>query len=69
MAKIRYWKDIDVLDITLKKGEYEYSEPVAEDVVLDISESGEILSVEIHHVARRLSRPVVQSVSRKYMAA
>ena len=33
---IKYWKDVDILDIELKKGKYEYSEEIAEGVILDI---------------------------------
>mgnify|MGYP001614040370 FL=1 len=69
MAVVRYWKDIDVLDIVLKKGKYTYSQPVAEDVVLDVSQSGEILSVEIHHATKRLAKPLAQQLSHRYLVA
>ena len=36
MSEIKYWKDIDVLNIDVKKGNYEYSEEVADGVVIDI---------------------------------
>ena len=32
---IKYWKDVDILDIELKEGKYEYSEEIAEGVILD----------------------------------
>lgn len=66
MAQVRYWKDIDVLDIVLKKGPYQFSEPVADDVVLDVSRTGEILAVEIHHATKRLARPLAQRLARRY---
>ena len=44
---VKYWKEVDILDIELKEGEYEYSEEIAEGVILDIDKSGEILSIEI----------------------
>lgn len=67
MASVRYWKDIDVLDIVLKRGPYKFSEPIADDVVLDISQSGEILSIEIHHATRRLARPLAQRLAHRYL--
>ncbi len=69
MAIVRYWKDIDVLDIVLKKGKYQFSEPVADDVVLDVSESGEILSVEIHRATKRLAKPLAQRLAHRYAVA
>ena len=69
MTVVRYWKDIDVLDIVVKKGKYAYSQPVADDVVLDMSNSGEILSVEIHHATKRLTKPLAQQLSHRYMVA
>lgn len=68
MATVRYWKDIDVLDIVLKKGKYQFSEPVSEDVLLDVSQAGEILSVEIHHATKRLARPLAQRLAHRYLA-
>ena len=67
MAVVRYWKDIDVLDIVLKKGKYKFSEPVADDVVLDVSEGGELLSIEIHHATKRLARPLAQRLVHRYL--
>ncbi len=68
MATIHYWKDVDVLDIVVKRGKYCFSEPVAEDVILDLSDSGEILSVEIHHAAKKLSRKAARKLTRQYVA-
>jgi len=67
MATVRYWKDIDVLDIVLKKGAYRFSEPIADDVILDVSDAGEILSVEIHHATKRLARPLAQRLAHRYL--
>jgi uncharacterized protein YuzE len=39
---IKYWKDVDILNIELKEGKYEYSEEIA-GVILDIDKSGEII--------------------------
>ena len=69
MAVVRYWKDIDVLDIELKKGKYQFSEPVADDVILDIAQSGEIVSLEIHHATRQLAKPLAQRLAHRYTVA
>ncbi len=51
---IKYWKDVDVLDICVKEGKYEYSEEVADGVILDIGKDGEILSIEILNATKRM---------------
>lgn len=68
MAVVRYWKDLDVLDIVLKKGKYQFSEPVSEDVLLDVSQSGEILSIEIHRATKHLAPRLAQRLARRYLA-
>ncbi len=68
MAVIRYWKDIDVLDIVLKKDKYDFSEPIVEDVVLDISKSGEIMGIEIHHASKRFAKPLARRLTHRYLA-
>jgi uncharacterized protein YuzE len=69
MNRIKYWKDIDVLDIGVKEGEYEYSEEVAEGVILDIDKDGEILSIEIHNVTRKMNPALAEKLSSKYEVA
>ncbi len=52
--EIKYLEDIDILNIELQSGEFEYSEEVAEGVIVDIGKEGEILGIEIIDVKRRL---------------
>jgi uncharacterized protein YuzE len=68
MTKIKYWKDVDVLNIDVKEGDYEYSEEVADGVVLDIDKNGEILSIEILNATKRMDAPLVKKLSNKYAA-
>ncbi len=69
MTEIRYWKDIDVLNIDVKKGKYEDSEEVADGVVIDINKDGEILSIEILDATKKMGGPVAQKISSKYAVA
>ena len=64
---IKYWKDVDILDIKLKDGKYEYSEEIAEGVILDVDERGEILSIEILDISKRLDDFVVEMIARQYL--
>ncbi|MGB2728474.1 MAG: DUF2283 domain-containing protein [Halobacteriota archaeon] len=41
MKMIKYWKDVDIVDIELRDGKYEYSEEIAEGVILDLDKKTE----------------------------
>ena len=66
--KINYMKDIDVLNIELREGKFDYSEELAEGVILDLSDDGEILGIEIIDATKRLEKEVGDKISRKYLA-
>ena len=66
---IKYFKDIDILNIELQKGEFEYSEEIAEGVIFDISRESEILSIEVLDVAKKFHKHAVERVAEKYMTA
>ena len=65
---IKYFKDIDILNIELHKGEFGYSEEIADGVIFDISQEGEILSIEVLDVAKKFRKPAVERVFEKYVA-
>jgi len=69
MTNIKYWKDIDVLNIEVKKGDYEYSEEVADGVTLDLSKEGDIISIEILDATKRMDRPIANRLAEKYEVA
>ena len=66
---IKYWKDVDILDIELKKEDYEYSEEIAEGVILDIDKKGEIISIEILDMSKRLDDFVIEMITQHYLMA
>ena len=66
---IKYWKDVDILDIELKKEDYEYSEEIAEGVILDIDKKGEIISIEILDMSKRLDDFVIGMITQHYLMA
>ena len=71
---IKYFKDIDILNIELHEGEFGYSEEIADGVIFDISQEGvysqegEILSIEVLDVAKKFRKPAVGQVFEKYVA-
>lgn len=42
------------MDIELRDGKYEYSEEIAEGVILDLDKNGEIMAIEILNISKRL---------------
>ena len=66
---IKYFKNIDILNIELHKGEFGYSEKIADGVIFDISQEGEIMSIEVLDAAKKFRKPVVERVLEKYVAS
>lgn len=65
--QIRYVKDIDVLNIELGEGKFNYSEELAEGIVIDISREGEILSIEVLDASKRLRKEIMEKLAQKYL--
>ena len=66
---IKYMKDIDVLNIELQEGHFEYSEEIGEGVILDIGKKGDILSIEIVDATKRLGKEVADKITQRYLTA
>ena len=66
---IKYMKDIDVLNIELQEGNFEYSEEIGEGVILDIGKKGDILSIEIVDATKRLGKEVAAKITQRYLTA
>jgi len=64
---IKYMKDIDVLNIELQEGNFEYSEEIGEGVILDIGKKGDILSIEIVDATKRLGKEVADKITQRYL--
>jgi uncharacterized protein YuzE len=66
---IKYVKDIDVLNIELQEGTFEYSEEIGEGVILDVGKNGDILSIEIVDATKRLGKEVADKITQRYLTA
>lgn len=45
--KITYDKKVDAMYIKLKKGNYDHTKKVTDDILVDVSKKGEVLGLEI----------------------
>jgi len=52
--RIEYFSDTDTLYIQLRDGPGSDAEEVAQDVVLDFNEAGEVIGIEIEHASQRI---------------
>jgi len=66
--EIKYVKDIDVLNIELQAGKFAYSEELADGVILDLSQDGEILGIEVIGATKRLQKGIAEKFSQRYLA-
>ena len=66
--EIKYIKDIDVLNIELKEKQFQCSYELGEGIILDLSEDGEILGIEIIDASKRLGEDIAAKIADKYLA-
>jgi uncharacterized protein YuzE len=52
--RIEYFPDTDTLYIQLRDVPGTDAQEVAEDIVLDFNESGEVIGIEIEHASQRM---------------
>ena len=53
--KVRYDKEVDAMYIYAEDGSPEYSEEVGEGVIVDVSESGKVVGLEILDASEKFS--------------
>lgn len=53
--KIKYDKTVDAMYIPLKRGKYSHSKKVTDDVVVDVSKSGNVIGIEILDASKTIS--------------
>ncbi len=52
--KIDYFPDTDTLYIELRQGPGADAQEVADDIVFDFNEAGEVIGIEIEHASQRM---------------
>lgn len=54
--KITYDKSVDAMYIKLKKGSYDHTKKVTDDILVDVSKKGEVLGLEILDASRNIGK-------------
>lgn len=54
--KITYDKKVDAMYIKLRKGRYDHSKKVTDDILVDVSKKGEVLGLEILDASKNIGK-------------
>jgi len=54
--KITYDKKVDAMYIKLKKGSYDHTKKVTDDILVDVSKKGEVLGLEILDASNNIGK-------------
>lgn len=60
--EILYDPETDSMDIEFQKGKYEVSQEIADGVIIDYTEDGQIISIEILNASKRMPRESISGV-------
>ncbi len=56
MSRIKYDAEADAMYIQVRRGKYEISEELAENIIIDLDKLGRVLGVEVLDASKRLKR-------------
>ena len=67
--KITYDKKVDAMYIRLKKGRYDHSKKVTDDILVDVSKQGAVLGLEILQASKNIGKIKKEKVSVEFSGA
>lgn len=67
--KITYDKKVDAMYIKLKKGSYDHTKKVTEDILVDVSKKGEVLGLEILDASKNIGKIKPQKIAVEFATA
>ena len=62
--KVEYDSKADAMYVWLRRARYEISEELADNVIIDLDESGRIIGIEILDVSKSLGKELVSKILR-----
>lgn len=62
--KIEYDKDADALYIVLRKGRYNISEEISDEVIIDLDKKCRIIGIEILSASKRIENELLGQILR-----
>lgn len=67
--KISYDKQVDAMYITLKKGRYDHTKKVTDDILVDVSKKGEVLGLEILDASKNIGKVKPEKIAVEFATA
>jgi len=61
-VQVEYDKKADAMYIWLRKGKYDISEELAENVILDLDKNGRIIGIEVLGASKNLGKDLVMKI-------
>ena len=61
--KISYDPDADAMSIVFQKGKYEISKEIAEGIIIDYTEDGKVISIEILDMKKRMPLENIKDIT------
>ncbi len=61
--KIKYDPKVDAMSIKFQEGKYEISKEVAEGIIIDYTEDGKVISIEILDVSKRMPLSSIKDIT------
>ena len=62
MVRVEYDEKADAMYIWLRKGKYDISEQLAENVVIDLDKNGCIIGIEVLDASKRMGKELVSKI-------
>jgi uncharacterized protein YuzE len=62
MVQVEYDKKADALYIWVRKGKYDISEELAENVIIDLDKTGRIIGIEVIDASKNLGNDLVTKI-------
>lgn len=66
--KISYDKTVDAMYIKLKKGHFSHTKKVTDDVLVNVSKTGEVLGLEVLEASRILGKKTPKDLTIKIIS-
>lgn len=66
--KITYDKKVDAMYIKLRKGSYDHTKKVTDNILVDVSKKGEVLGLEILDASRNIGKIKKEKVPVEFAA-
>lgn len=61
--KITYDKKVDAMYIKLRKGSYDHTKKVTDDILVDVTKKGEVLGLEILDASKNIGQVKPQKIA------